>query len=296
MERITNEKIQSLYEKLKDTKTVFGLPWLGNIPLMGGESIIFGPDGDGNYVYVFYMGEKLNVSYTQGMDFIFENRRMLKKKMNDAEKSQPDNTNSLSRAMYAQTLIYSLYDIIEEQDECLIPISEAYGENHGQVYRAEWQDDGNEHKIEFTDLSKNPVSKAVSKMPLGYARVFKDDKSISYSVENADNACLFKKDGKEYARYEAPFNLLENILSIDTPDGILKVIPTSDIVGKSLIIMMNSSVIGSFCYDLNAGFIDIIDQRYAVHVRDEKMRDLVFLFASMVLGAFYRENRNSEKV
>ncbi|WP_461207884.1 LURP-one-related/scramblase family protein [Clostridium sp. DL1XJH146] len=289
--------IDNIYEAFKSMDTVLGKPWIGKIKTVKENCIIFGPNAEGEYIYVLASKEdRIQLVHNSEPGFIVpmegEEWRLNFKEI------EKDNTDKILRYRFATIfMIKELTDKIDRFLETGIPDLNPIGiEMDTDIYllyeKFKWfgQD------FYLNDVQENKKMEISSRIP---CKTF-------HIKQVADGMEMFKITKKifhfmpHYAMYEHGNKIgvikkklvfKHNYFVSDSIYGKLELRSMNATIGRNYQVTIENKQIGIISEKLNIQLQNIIFDNFVLVVNDPKYFSLMIAMAVMV----EREKKRSER-
>ncbi len=273
--------LQEVYDYFKDMETVLGKPWLGKIKTIKGQSIIFGPNEDDEFIYIHgYGNESFFVSFSSSTDFIVApQKEKWRLKQNNVD---IENDIDIIRYKFGSAcLLQQLTDRIT----AFVETKEAETSSLGL---------GTEEKIyllyeDFKFTGQNFVLCDVDeKEILGVSSIFPNFTFHIREPEHKEDLFRLKKrffhimphydfyeNGYRTGRIEKKIVFHHTYFAGDTSYGKLELRSMNAMFGANYQVFLNGNQIGTIASNLNINLSNIIFNNFVIAVTDERYRTLM---------------------
>ncbi len=299
MTNVRGIKVADFYNAFKNCNSILGAPWLGKIKLVKGNSLIFGPTQNGDFLYLHKMWGSFFLAYNPIPSWIVGPKNELWR-LNGINNNFDLFTDEdlVCYSMISQSAIDDVFASLQKFCETgeIIPFPNE--ENLGKVYRFDESFKLTGQKFYLTDFDGNPLYEINSTYPLKNfymtdlktnTEVFKITKRLLHLLDHYD----FYLNGNEYGSFEQKFDVMYDKFELETQDGIFEMKNVNDKIGANYIIKLNGKVIASIAERFNLTAHNIVFDNFVLHIRDDRHLPLITAMAVMAARELRRDRPNA---
>ncbi len=300
VKRIKNDKgksVEDFYHAFKERKSTLGTPWLGQVKLVPGNCLIFGPTENGDFLYFYKFFNHFYLS--QSSSFWIKGPESELWRFN-SEKKKLDFTSDeemISYSLLAQSALPDIFDALHMFYKTDTMAQFSIENNHGNIYRFDEDFKLTGKVFYLLDLDDNPIFEIEGTYPLKtfYLKDVKTGKEILKMTKrlfHLNDYYDFYLHGKKYASFKQEINIMFDKFIMETVDGTFEIKSINDKVGVNYIVKLNEKTIATIADRFNLTAHNIVFDNFAIHVRNEKYLPLITAFAVMVAREQSRDKLN----
>ncbi len=292
------KSVEDFYHAFKDQDSVLGAPWLGKIKWIKGNSLIFGPTENGDFLYLyklfnhFYFCQCPSSTWIKGPES--ELWRI------DREEEEIDFTSDEEMICYsllAQSALPDIFEVLKIFHETDVVEPFPSEDNTGRIYQFDEEFSLTGKVFYLYDYDGNPIYEIEGTYPLKSFQlrdidtneeIFKMTKRLLHLNDHYD----FYLYGNKYASFEQKINIMFDQFLMETDEGTFEVKSINDKVGVNYIVKLDEKTIGTIADRFNITAYNIVFDNFALHVREEKYLPLITAFAVMVAREQSRDRLN----
>lgn len=290
--------IEDVFEAFKDLDTVLGKPWLGNIQTIRGKCMIFGPNADGEYVYLQSRGKNsMHLAFSNFTSFIKPPEKEQWRLTPEPEQPIPEDVDSILRYRFASLFILpELVDRITRfKDTGSADLAPMDGQMPKDMYLFYEEFRWLGQDFFLYDTQQNKRMKIVSPMPCKTftlsdmedgTQVFKLTKKIFHIMPHYD---LYER-GIKIGRIKKKLVLHHDHFIGNTRYGKLELKKMNAMVGQNYQVTIDNKPIGTIARNLNINLVDMIFDNYVLTVNAPEYLPLMTAMAIMAA----RERRRDQ--
>ena len=285
--------IQEFYEAFKNMRTPIGSGWLGRFISSPYDSLIFGPDVRGQYIY-FYLDWSGAVGYI-GYSFVkgFISERLNEPVYPPEEKLGADTAGHLCY----HTDIFFFKDWLKESIEQFArtgtPIQFATSEP-SEVYTFTENFKLTGERFEVQDKDGNTVYEVEGTVPLINLRIFDTQGDEIFKMTKEIGHALatyqFFYKGEPYGLLEKQLTFVRDKFTMDIKDGKLEMIEYAGTVGHNFKVTLNGRLIGAIMDNMDITIRNLVWDNAFLIVYDKEYLPLIIAMAVMVTRELARDD------
>lgn len=286
----TDVTINSLYEKFKDIDTHYGAPWISKMDLAPGKSLIFGPTGGGDYIYIYKASYGSNLYVAEN-----DNPKFLKPLQKDVwrlipHKSENEFNYPIAMKMASITVFEDIYNSLKSYVQKNTPTKILTEENKNSVFIVHNDLLTFKPRYTVTDLQDKPYFD-INKLPQAFnVCLYNSSEELLRCIKLPDVSTphydLYKNNNLFFS-FTKKSNLDKGHFSVDTPEGKITIQDIPDRVGHKYIVKLDHVIIGTIADKLVTPTETIL--HYVVHSRNEKYSPLLIALTVIVVREFNLE-------
>ena len=285
-------KIEEFYQAFKEVDTPLGSAWLGRFISSPYDSLIFGPDTGGQYIY-FYLNGSGNTGYI-GYSFLknFISERLAEPIYPPKEDLGEDTAGHLCY----HTDVFFFRDWLKECIEQYartgqpLPFKDS---NPSEVYTFTENFKLTGQNFEVRDAYQNTVYIVDGTFPLVNLRIFDIDENeifrMTKEIGHALATYSFYYKGEPYGVLEKQFTFVRDKFAMNTKDGKLELIEYAGTVGHNFRVMMNGRLIGAIMDNMDITIRNVLWDNSFLVVFEKEYLPLVTAMAVMVTRELARD-------
>ncbi|MDO4557094.1 MAG: hypothetical protein Q4B70_18445 [Lachnospiraceae bacterium] len=284
--------IEELYQAFYKVDTTFGTPYIGKIRFVKGDSLIFGPDSVGEYIYIYKSGIRIYISegYMESL--------ILEQKTKPYRKPSPWDTtnygNVLCYHMETTMLLTEMFDLVQNylktgKVQALEPAKKQQIYYFNEDFKLLGQ------RFSLKDCNRRIIYDIEGTAPLLSFRIlehgtgkllFKITKDVVHMLPQYR---FFDEAGKLYGSFEKKFVLTHDEFSMELPEGTLVMRQIVGQIGSNYLISINGENIGSIAERLNFTLKNLVFDNTVILVRDSNYKLLLTALAIMAARELTRD-------
>lgn len=285
-------EIEEFYEAFKEMKTPLGSAWLGRFYSSPYDSLIFGPDERGQFIY-FYLNGTGEVGYI-GYSFL---KSFIKKRLTEPIYPPEENLGEDTAGhlcYHTDTFFFQdwLKESIEQYARTGQPLPyEASSPSDVYTFTEDFKLTGQHFEVQ--DANQNTVYIVDGTVPLITLRIFDTEQNeifrMTKEIGHALATYSFFYKGELYGVLEKQFTFVRDKFAMETKDGRLELIEYAGTIGHNFRVMLNGRLIGAIMDNMDITIENVIWDNAFLIVHEKEYLPLVIAMAVMVARELARD-------
>ncbi len=285
-------KIEEFYEAFKEIKTPLGSAWLGRFYSSPYDSMIFGPDDRGQFIY-FYLDGSNEIGFI-GYSFL---DGFIKKKLIEPVYPPEEilGANTAEHLCY-HTDIFFFKDWLEESIKQYAKTGQPLpykASNPSEVYTFTENFKLTGQQFEVQDANENTVYIVDGTIPLINLYIYDTQQNeifrMTKEIGHALATYRFFYKGEPYGVLEKQFTFVRDKFVMDIKDGKLELIEYAGTIGHNFRVMLNGRMIGAIMDNMDITTQNVIWDNAFLIVYEKEYLPLITAMAVMVARELARD-------
>lgn len=285
-------KIKEFYEAFKEIKTPLGSAWLGRFYSSPYDTMIYGPDDRGQFIY-FYLDGGREIGYI-GYSFL---DGLIKKKLTEPvyPPEKPLGADTAGHLCYNSDIFF-FKDWLEESIKQFAKTGQPLpykDSNPSEVYTFTENFKLTGQQFEVQDSDENTVYIVDGTVPLvnlyiydtQHNEIFRMTKEIGHAL--ATYRFFYK--GEPYGVLEKQFTFVRDKFVMDIKDGKLELVEYAGTIGHNFKVMLNGRMIGEIMDNMDITIENVIWDNAFLIVHEKEYLPLIIAMAVMVARELARD-------
>ncbi|WP_027178458.1 hypothetical protein [Maridesulfovibrio bastinii] len=264
--------VRDLFAAFEGLETPLGAPWMGQIKSLDDEFIIFGPDANGEFIYIGSFDDYFALALGDSPEMIEDF---------DEESVENNDGEILKYSFDSITLLEQLttrFQAFLDGDAAdTSVIASAPAEGGVYYFNEEFKLNGQDFHL--LDSNGDPCLKIISKIPCKTFRIydgseneiFKLTKRIFHFLPTYD----FYEGGKKLCRLKKRLVLHHDNFIGKTPYGLLELKSINATIGANYKVLLDGEQLGTISRKLNADLENIVFDNYVLSVNNNDQLPLM---------------------
>lgn len=285
-------EIREFYEAFKEIQTPLGSAWLGSFYTSFYETMIFGPDARGQYIY-FYLNGKGDIGYI-GYSFLdgFIKKRLTEPLYPPMKDLGADTAGHLCY----HTDVFFFRDWLKESIEAFLKTGKALPfvtSKPSQVYTftEDFKLTGQHFNVQ--DKEENTVYVVDGTLPLISLHIYDTQQTevfrMTKEIGHALATYRFFYKGEPYGVLEKQLTFVRDKFAMETREGKLELIEYAGTIGHNFRVMLNGRMLGAIMDDMDITIQNMVWDNAFLIVYEEEYLPLMTAMAVMVTRELARD-------
>ena len=285
-------EIREFYEAFKEIQTPLGSAWLGSFYTSFYETMIFGPDARGQYIY-FYLNGKGDIGYI-GYSFLdgFIKKRLTEPLYPPMKDLGADTAGHLCY----HTDVFFFRDWLKESIEAFLKTGKALPfvtSKPSQVYTftEDFKLTGQHFNVQ--DKEENTVYVVDGTLPLISLHIYDTQQTevfrMTKEIGHALATYRFFYKGEPYGVLEKQLTFVRDKFAMETREGKLELIEYAGTIGHNFRVMLNGRMLGAIMDDMDITIQNMVWDNAFLIVYEEEYLPLMTAMAVMVMRELARD-------
>lgn len=285
-------EIREFYEAFKEIQTPLGSAWLGSFYTSFYETMIFGPDARGQYIY-FYLNGKGDIGYI-GYSFLdgFIKKRLTEPLYPPMKDLGADTAGHLCY----HTDVFFFRDWLKESIEAFLKTGKALPfvtSKPSQVYTftEDFKLTGQHFNVQ--DKEENTVYVVDGTLPLISLHIYDTQQTevfrMTKEIGHALATYRFFYKGEPYGVLEKQLTFVRDKFAMETREGKLELIEYAGTIGHNFRVMLNGRMFGAIMDDMDITIQNMVWDNAFLIVYEEEYLPLMTAMAVMVTRELARD-------
>ena len=285
-------KIEEVYEAFKEIQTPLGSAWLGRFYSSPYDTLIYGPDDRGQFIY-FYLSGRGDVGFI-GYSFL---DNFIKKKLTEPVYPPKENLgeDTAGHLCYHTDIFFFadwLNDSIKQYAKTGQPLPfKASSPSDVYTFTEDFKLTG--QRFEVQDAQENTVYIVDGTIPLINLYIYDTQENeifrMTKEIGHALATYRFFYKGEPYGVLEKQFTFVRDKFAMDIKDGKLELIEYAGTIGHNFRVMLNGQMIGAIMDNMDITIENVIWDNAFLIVHEKKYLPLVTALAVMVTRELARD-------
>ena len=289
--------LDQIFEAFKDLETCFGKPWRGKLKPLGNKAILFGPNSEGEYIYVHAFGKgRVSIAQNDQPSYILPKKRDEWRLEVTEAPDVPDRLDDIIRYQFVTaSILPELTRRIQEFLDTGIADLSPMGIGKSElvyIFNEEFTWNGQDFSLFDTD--GNEEIRVVAPIPCKTFRLFEPQsgeevfmltKRIFHIMPTYD---LFES-GRKIGRMKKRLIFHHKHFVAETPRGKLEMRNMNATIGSNYQVRLGGKQIGTVARILNVELSNIVFDNYVISVT---AREFLPLMAAMGVMAAREAQRD----
>lgn len=287
--------IEKLYEVFGDMDTPLGNPWLGKIAMTKGNSMIFGPNTEGEYIYVApYRKDRIQVAHNDLTEFITPSKE--EEWRLAPQKVQPDTAEDIIRYRFGSACLLS--ELTNRLDQYIhngrIDTSEIGIKNEAQIYLFYEEFRWLGQDFYLYDTNHEEKMKITAPVPCKTFHIYDKNSgqerfTISKKLFHVMPHYVMYENGKKIGVLKKKMVLHHDWFIANTSYGRLEMKSMNAMFGSNYQVSINGTQIGTIAEKMNINLNNLVFDNFLLSVNEEKYLPLMTAMGVMAAREIKRD-------